>query len=113
MRHHHFPISPIVTPKRGTPHLSMTKLLHPLTHMRDHFTHMRHFHTITAHHRRLCVTHMTVHIHPKIMADSSSSNEYDAHLFSSLFNKTVFERFARNKDIISEKSFELEDEEYP
>ncbi|MED6213880.1 hypothetical protein PIB30_097658 [Stylosanthes scabra] len=47
------------------------------------------------------------------MAGSPSSNEYDAHLFSSLFNKTVFERYARNKDIISEKSFELEDEEYP
>ncbi|MED6129239.1 hypothetical protein PIB30_106046, partial [Stylosanthes scabra] len=48
-----------------------------------------------------------------IMAGSPSSYEYDAHLFSSLFNKTVFERYARNKDIISEKSFELEDEEYP
>ncbi|MED6225829.1 hypothetical protein PIB30_097458 [Stylosanthes scabra] len=47
------------------------------------------------------------------MAGSPSSNEYDAHLFSSLFNKTVFERYARNKNIISEKSFELEDEEYP
>ncbi|MED6225925.1 hypothetical protein PIB30_098288 [Stylosanthes scabra] len=47
------------------------------------------------------------------MAGSPSSNEYDAHLFSSLFNKTVFERYARNKDIISEKNFELEDEEYP
>ncbi|MED6140664.1 hypothetical protein PIB30_095470, partial [Stylosanthes scabra] len=47
------------------------------------------------------------------MAGSPSSNEYDAHLFSSLFNKTVFERFARHKDIISEKTFELEDGEYP
>ncbi|MED6141468.1 hypothetical protein PIB30_103722, partial [Stylosanthes scabra] len=47
------------------------------------------------------------------MADSSSSNTYDAHRFLSLFNQEMFEEFVRNKDIISEKSFELKDEEYP
>ncbi|MED6213534.1 hypothetical protein PIB30_094292 [Stylosanthes scabra] len=39
--------------------------------------------------------------------------DYDTHRFLSLFNQTMFEEFARNKDIISEKGFELEDEEYP
>ncbi|MED6140389.1 hypothetical protein PIB30_092663, partial [Stylosanthes scabra] len=47
------------------------------------------------------------------MADSSSSNTYDAHRFLSLFNQEMFEEFVRSKDIISEKSFELKDEEYP
>ncbi|MED6189787.1 hypothetical protein PIB30_099407 [Stylosanthes scabra] len=39
--------------------------------------------------------------------------DYDNHLFLSLFNQNMFEEFARNKDIISEKGFELGDEEYP
>ncbi|MED6128849.1 hypothetical protein PIB30_102046, partial [Stylosanthes scabra] len=39
--------------------------------------------------------------------------DYDDHLFFSLFNKNMFEEFARNKDIISEKGFELGEEEYP
>ncbi|MED6190088.1 hypothetical protein PIB30_102328, partial [Stylosanthes scabra] len=39
--------------------------------------------------------------------------DYDDHLFLSLFNQNMFEEFARNKDIISEKGFELKDEEYP
>ncbi|MED6227292.1 hypothetical protein PIB30_112141, partial [Stylosanthes scabra] len=39
--------------------------------------------------------------------------DYDTHRFLSLFNQTMFEEFARNKDIISEKGFELEDGEYP
>ncbi|MED6214895.1 hypothetical protein PIB30_107825, partial [Stylosanthes scabra] len=47
------------------------------------------------------------------MADSSSSNTYNAHRFLSLFNPEMFEEFVRSKDIISEKSFELKDEEYP
>ncbi|MED6189585.1 hypothetical protein PIB30_097497 [Stylosanthes scabra] len=47
------------------------------------------------------------------MADSSSSNTYDAHRFLSLFSQEMFEEFVRSKDIISEKSFELKDEEYP
>ncbi|MED6226105.1 hypothetical protein PIB30_100217 [Stylosanthes scabra] len=47
------------------------------------------------------------------MADSSSSNTYDAHRFLSLFNQEMFEEFVRSKDIILEKSFGLKDEEYP
>ncbi|MED6165878.1 hypothetical protein PIB30_103812, partial [Stylosanthes scabra] len=39
--------------------------------------------------------------------------DYDDHLFLSLFNQNMFEEFARSKDIISEKGFELKDEEYP
>ncbi|MED6153836.1 hypothetical protein PIB30_105952 [Stylosanthes scabra] len=39
--------------------------------------------------------------------------DYDDHLFFSLFNQNMFEEFARNKDIISEKGFELGEEEYP
>ncbi|MED6141005.1 hypothetical protein PIB30_099104 [Stylosanthes scabra] len=39
--------------------------------------------------------------------------DYDTHRFLSLFNQTMFEEFARNKGIISEKGFELEDGEYP
>ncbi|MED6177152.1 hypothetical protein PIB30_095274 [Stylosanthes scabra] len=39
--------------------------------------------------------------------------DYDTHRFLSLFNQNMFEEFARNKDIISEKGFELEDGEYP
>ncbi|MED6214584.1 hypothetical protein PIB30_104371, partial [Stylosanthes scabra] len=38
--------------------------------------------------------------------------DYDDHLFFSLFNQNMFEEFARNKDIISEKGFELGEEEY-
>ncbi|MED6191286.1 hypothetical protein PIB30_114752, partial [Stylosanthes scabra] len=39
--------------------------------------------------------------------------DYNSHRFLSLFNQNMFEEFARNKDIISEKGFELEDGEYP
>ncbi|MED6196597.1 hypothetical protein PIB30_048931 [Stylosanthes scabra] len=39
--------------------------------------------------------------------------DYDDHLFLSLFNQNMFEEFARSKDIISEKGFELKHEEYP
>ncbi|MED6141695.1 hypothetical protein PIB30_106034, partial [Stylosanthes scabra] len=39
--------------------------------------------------------------------------DYDTHRFLSLFNQNMFEEFARNKDIISEKGFELGEEEYP
>ncbi|MED6190883.1 hypothetical protein PIB30_110358, partial [Stylosanthes scabra] len=38
---------------------------------------------------------------------------YDNHRFLSVFNQNMFEEFARSKDIISEKGFELKDEEYP
>ncbi|MED6202462.1 hypothetical protein PIB30_105741 [Stylosanthes scabra] len=39
--------------------------------------------------------------------------DYDTHRFLSLFNQNMFDEFARNKDIISEKGFELEDGEHP
>ncbi|MED6214335.1 hypothetical protein PIB30_102091 [Stylosanthes scabra] len=39
--------------------------------------------------------------------------DYNTHRFLSLFNQNMFDEFARNKDIISEKGFELEEGEYP
>ncbi|MED6185546.1 hypothetical protein PIB30_058141, partial [Stylosanthes scabra] len=39
--------------------------------------------------------------------------DYYTHRFLSLFKQNMFDEFARNKDIISEKGFELEDGEYP
>ncbi|MED6176856.1 hypothetical protein PIB30_092350 [Stylosanthes scabra] len=47
------------------------------------------------------------------MAGSSSSNVYDEHRFLAFFNQSVFEKYARHKDIIVERCFNLEDDEYP
>ncbi|MED6215527.1 hypothetical protein PIB30_114515, partial [Stylosanthes scabra] len=39
--------------------------------------------------------------------------DYDNHRFLSLFNQNMFEFAKKKKDIISEKGFELGEEEYP